>query len=273
MSEDPKSGGERPNLLCKFRPWRVSAEKDATGKYVEHHRTKEMLLAAEFYCQPPRFFDDPHDGVQGARATGSPRDIDRFFMQNLWDVPELMRKHRLTSLTQLNKITDPEDRAKLKRLERKHRRREMRVLSLSAVPGCELMWAGYGDNHRGICLCFEAAHPFFAQVRGVRYVDCPSEIEDPTDDDPTNDPLLFAKSSAWEWQREWRIAWPGENPKLVPFPREALKAVVLGEWFQAAGYDDLVETLKRGGYRVKIFQMERVPESFDYQPVEVGETI
>jgi hypothetical protein len=247
-------------------------EKNATtGTYVEHHRTKEMLLNAEFYCQPPRFFDDPHDGVQGARPTGSHRDIDRFLMLNLWGVPDMMRKHGISSITQLKQITDPDDRAQMARLERKHRRREVRVLSLSSVPGCEVMWAGYGDSHRGVCLCFDADHPFFAQARAVRYVDDPKEIVDPADDNPVNDPLLYAKSTAWAWQREWRLVWPGENPTLVEFPREALMAVVLGEWFQQGGLDELIETLKGGGYRVQLLQMERLPESFDYQVVPVGE--
>jgi hypothetical protein len=272
MTEAQNPVANRPKLLCKFRPWKVSVEKDAkTGAYLERHRTKEILLNAQFYCQPPRFFDDPHDGVQGARATGSHRDIDRFIMQNLWGVPEMMRKHGISSITQLNKITDPKDRDKLKRLERKHRRREMRVLSLSGVPGCELMWAGYGDNHRGICLCFDAADPFFAEARAVRYVDGPEEIEDPIDDNPIKDPLLYAKSTAWAWQFEWRLVWSGENPKLIPFPREALKAVVLGEWFQHRGFDELIETLKQGRYRVRLLQMERMPESFDYQVVPLGE--
>ena len=256
---------ELPKLLCKFRPWRITAEKDETGAYVEHHRTKEMLLNGQFFCQPPRFFDDPHDGVQGARATGSVRDMDRFLMHNLWGVPEIMRKQGLSSLTQLGQITDPGDRAKLKLLGRKRRRRDMRLLSLSALPDCELMWSGYGDNHRGICLCFDSAHSFFARARPVLYVADPKAVADPRDDEATNDPLLFSKSTAWAWQHEWRIAWLGEDPKLISYPREALKVVILGECFQHSGYKELIATLKQGDYRVLILQMERVPDSFQYQ--------
>src|SRR5437868_3812030 len=82
-------------------------------------------------------------------------------------------------------------------------------------------------------------HPFFAQARPVRYVADPKEIQDPTDDDPTNDPLLFTKGDAWRWQREWRIVWAEEEPKLITFPRDSLGVIVLGEWFQQAGYEDL----------------------------------
>lgn len=234
---------KRPRFFCKFRNWRVTAEKDAkTGAYVEHHRTKDMLAAAQFYCQPPRFFDDPHDGLQGARATGSHRDIDRFIMHNLDGVPEIMRKHKLSSITQLSQVKDEADQRVMRRLARKRSRRETRVLSLSGQPGGELMWSFYGDNHRGICLCFDPTHPFFVDTRRVEYVSDPNQIPEPADDVPINDPLLYAKGAAWAWQEEWRIVWPGEEPRCVPFPRESLKAVVLGEWFQQAGFDDLIQT-------------------------------
>jgi hypothetical protein len=82
----------RPRFFCRFRNWKVAAEKDSkTDMCVEHHRTKEMLAAAQVYCQPPRYFDDPRDALQCARATGSHRDIDRFVVRNLDGVPEMER--------------------------------------------------------------------------------------------------------------------------------------------------------------------------------------
>lgn len=259
---------DRPEFFCKFRNWRITAEKNSkTGTYVEHHRTKDMLTTARFYCQPPRLFDDPHDSLQGARATGSHRDIDRFIMHNLDGVPELMRKHGISNITKLDKITDTADRAKLKRLQRNNSRRETRVLSLSGQPGEKLMWSFYGDNHRGVCLCFDPHHPFFTAARRVEYVDDPKKIVEPTDDVPTHDPLLYTKGDSWTWQHEWRIVWPGEEPRSIPFPRESLKAVVLGEWFQQPGFDDLIQTLVQGGYQVAICQMERLSGSFEYQIV------
>src|SRR6266404_2820404 len=74
----------RPALLCKFRSWKITGDRDPnTGEYQEHHRSREMLLNAQFYSQPPRFFDDPHDAQQGAKATGSPRDMDKFIIHDI----------------------------------------------------------------------------------------------------------------------------------------------------------------------------------------------
>jgi hypothetical protein len=102
-------------------------------------------------------------------------------------------------------------------------------------------------------------------------VDDPDKTAEPTDDIPSNDPLLYTKGTVWAWQDEWRIVWPGEGPRCISFPRESLKAVVLGEWFQQAGFDDLIQTLVQGGYQAAICQMERLPGSFDYQIVPLGQ--
>ena len=263
---------ERPQLFCKYRTWKASVERNRqTGVYFERNRTKELLQNAEFFCQPPRFFDDPHDGLQGARPTGGPRDIDRFIFNNLQGVPEIMRKHGLSSLTQLASVKDAEDVAALARLARKNSRRKTRVLSLSADHGNELMWSFYADNHKGICLCFDSAHPFFANAQPVDYVDAPSRIPECRDDHLASDPLLFCKGRAWEWQKEWRIVWADEEPKLVPFPRDSLKAVIVGDWFLQPWLDDLIQTLIKGGYRVPIYQMECQPDSFAFQTIPLGE--
>lgn len=257
----------RPALLCKFRTWKVTVERDPrTGECKEHHRSREMLLNAQFYCQPPRFFDDPHDAQQAAKATGSPRDIDKFVMHTIGrEVIELMHRRGLTSLTQLSNLKEPGDLAIMQRAARKHERRRTRVLSLSGDPTSELMWSFYADEHRGICLGFDAEHPFFVKARPIRYVSNPAEIEPPTDSLPENDPLLYCKGEAWEWQHEWRLVWAGEEPRLVAFPPEALKFVILGEGFPHALFGELAEALEKGGYKPGLRHMERVPDSFDYQ--------
>lgn len=262
----------RPTLFCKYRGWKAALERDrTTGECVERNRTKDMLLKAEFYCQPPRFFDDPHDALQGARPTGGPRDLDQFLLHNLTGIPEIMRKHNLTSVTQLGTIQGSEGAAVLRRLARKKSRRRTRVLSLAANPMNELMWSFYADNHKGVCLCFDAQHPFFASARPVQYVDDPTNIPERSSDEPMDGPLLFCKGRVWEWQQEWRIVWAGEEPRLIPFPRESLKAVVVGEWFLHTGFSELTQALIEGGYRVRILQMERLPDSFAYQLVRLRE--
>jgi hypothetical protein len=263
---------ERPKFFCKFRNWKPSIEKNSeTGAFSEHHRTKEMFLDANFYCQPPHFFDDPHDGLLGARPTGGDRDIDNFLIHYCTTIPEIIRKNKFTSPTQLSRISSQNEKSEMARLARKRGRRNVCVLSLTGDCGDELMWSFYADSHRGICLCFDAQHPFFSEARIVRYINVPKTSEKPIDNNLVNDPLLYAKSRRWKWQKEWRMVWPGETPRFVPFPREALKAVVLGEWFQQAGFGGLKQTLIHGGYHVHLFKMDRLPDSFNYAVTPLGE--
>jgi hypothetical protein len=242
-----------------------------TGEYKEHNRTREMLLNAQFYCQPPRFFDDPHDAQQGAKMTGSPRDFDKFF-SHVGDVFKLMGNRGLSSVTRIDELNDSEALAVRQFAKRKHQRRNNRVLSLSGDPTSQLMWSFYADEHRGICLCFDSEHPFFAKAQPMHYVTSPADIEAPTDSIPENDPLLYCKGRAWEWQHEWRLVWAGEEPRVISFPKDALKFVILGECFPHVRFSELAETLEKGGYNLKLIQMERLPDSFNYRFVPLWVT-
>ena len=136
----------------------------------------------------------------------------------------------------------------------------------------ELMWATYANYHRGICLGFDASDPFFEGIQPVQYVDAPTAEAIASKLSGTLiDPWSLCKSKAWEFQKEWRLVLPGDEPKQVAFPKQALKAVILGYRFQERDFEDLKSVLIRGGYRVQIFRIERVPGSFNLATINVGE--
>lgn len=136
----------------------------------------------------------------------------------------------------------------------------------------ELMWASYADYHRGICLGFETSDPFFAGIQPVQYLTAPTdETESPGSPPKGVDLWSLRKSKAWEFQKEWRLVLPGDEPKHVAFPKRALRVVVLGYRFRERDFDDLKTVLIHGGYQVKIFRIERVPGSFQLATINVGE--
>ena len=101
----------------------------------------------------------------------------------------------------------------------------------------ELMWATYANYHRGICLGFDASDPFFEGIQPVQYVDAPTtETITSKASETLLDPWSLCKSKAWEFQKEWRLVLPGDEPKRVGFPKEALKVVVLGYRFTEHDY-------------------------------------
>lgn len=71
--------------------------------------------------------------------------------------------------------------------------------------------------------------------------------------------LAFTKSRAWRFQQEWRIAATASS---FAFPSEALRRVILGYRFPEQQFAGLQEVLSRGGYRVAIEQVQRMPGSF-----------
>lgn len=250
-----------PEHLFRFRTW-PSANPN---------RTRQLLEEGAFYCSSPREFDDPHDSLLGAHATGGPFDLDRFATLDMAEISELMRKYQPGGLPQLfeTNITDPKDRATLARVAQRHSRRHSRVLCFSSDWASELMWAFYADNHKGLCLCFETNHDFFKPAKPVLYTHLPTDVMHLGSGTRTADQLAFCKSLAWQFQKEWRILFPGDEPRKVPFPKQTLKAVILGYRFPHAAFDDLKNVLVKSEYQVKTLHAQRVASSYELVPVEI----
>ena len=260
-----------PEILSRYRSWTSALRKDGNGGVTERNYTKESLENRTFHFSSPRDFDDLHDSLLGPHATGSPLDIDRFILHHK-DLFALMRERGLGSITQLDTLKDEAAQKVFAPLAGHEARRHSRVLCFAEEMDNELMWAGYADYHRGICLGFDTSDPFFSGIQRVQYLDAPSADTD-SSNSPANqvDPWSLRKSKAWEFQKEWRLVLPGDEPKRVEFPKHALKAVVLGYRFRERDFDELKAVLIRGGYRVQVFRIERVTDSSRLVNFHVGE--
>ncbi|HTD67851.1 MAG TPA: DUF2971 domain-containing protein [Candidatus Limnocylindria bacterium] len=260
-----------PEILFRYRSWTSVLRKDGNGGVTERNYTKESLENGTFHFSSPRDFDDLHDSLLGPHATGSPLDIDRFILHHK-DLFALMRERGLGSITQLDTLKDEAAQKVFAPLAGHEARRHSRVLCFAEEMNNELMWATYANYHRGICLGFDASVPFFTGIQPVQYVDAPTAEAIASKASGTLiDPWSLCKSKAWEFQKEWRLVLPGDAPKRVGFPKEALKVVVLGYRFTERDFDELKEVFIRGGYRVQIFRIERVPGTFELANFYVGE--
>ncbi|MCI0747725.1 MAG: DUF2971 domain-containing protein [Verrucomicrobia subdivision 3 bacterium] len=260
-----------PKILFRYRSWTSALRKDGNGTVTERNYTKESLENGTFHFSSPRDFDDLHDSLLGPHATGSPLDIDRFILHHK-DLFALMRERGLGSITQLDTLKDEAAQKVFAPLAGHEARRHSRVLCFAEEMNNELMWATYANYHRGICLGFDASDPFFAGIQPVQYVDAPTaEVIASKASGTLIDPWSLCKSKAWEFQKEWRLVLPGDEPKRVGFPKEALKVVVLGYRFTERDFAALKEVLIEGGYRVQIFRIERVPGTFELANFHVGE--
>jgi hypothetical protein len=111
-----------------------------------------------------------------------------------------------------------------------------------------LMWAHYGEEHRGFVVGFNSSHTFFDQrknqkdsfrhIRKVRYRKIRPTIRISSDEDLSR--ILLTKSIHWNYERESRMLLPlqdasdvrsdGINPPvhLFDFPPQAVAEIIIG---------------------------------------------
>lgn len=128
----------------------------------------------------------------------------------------------------------------------------------------------YADNHRGICLVFDGTHAFFKNAQPVLYTHSPVDVQHIAASGSLADELAFCKSLGWQFQKEWRIVFPEDEPRSVAFPKESLVAVILGYRFMEFHFEELKNTLLKGGYSVEVHRVKRVPDSYDFMLVPMG---
>lgn len=130
-----------------------------------------------------------------------------------------------------------------------------------------LMFAHYGQGHRGFCLEFDASgDSIFAKAKRVRYEKSyPSVRYVGAPDDRTEGFIeaLLTKSPEWSYEKEWRlIRLPhhvrdakGQSPVGVyPFSPEHLTGMFFGALMQADRRDEIIERVRAGGSQPRLFQ-------------------
>lgn len=107
-----------------------------------------------------------------------------------------------------------------------------RILSLSKSPINPQLWAHYGGNYTGICLCFFTAGNFSAAQKVNYFEEKPHRgIDDRDDfDDFRIDELvcesLLMKQSGWSYEEEWRILQKDSNEFFAFEPKELVGVIV-----------------------------------------------
>lgn len=92
--------------------------------------------------------------------------------------------------------------------------REVGVLCLAEGPLDPVMWAHYGDDHRGVVIGFSTGDPFFSPrsgYEGLQPVTYAVDRPDSTIEDATNEELFYTKAECWQFEREWRMLLPHER--------------------------------------------------------------
>lgn len=185
------------------------------------------------------------------------RRMDEKSFPGLWPARELrLREDSFYTLAEF-------DEAMAKRAVQLAQERANRTTGLLSLTESnhETMWAHYAKNHQGVCITFDASHPFFASgdLMPITYSDQPVHVT--VNDgwvrfggrtvskeailqgalDFLPEEVFWRKQSPWAYEQEWRMIKPLANAdQMIPvtstglpiclfeIPREAISGLTFG---------------------------------------------
>lgn len=96
---------------------------------------------------------------------------------------------------------------------------QYRLYCLTPDPLHQLMWAHYGDNHRGVCLEFDARADQLIGAYRVYYSQDYPIVPVYADEDNANLVPIFTKAHVWEYEREYRLIAEEAEVERLHMPR------------------------------------------------------
>jgi hypothetical protein len=208
---------ERPSRLYKY------------GSLQKPEYLREVLLDSKIYCCSPLDFNDPFDcrpKIVVGKAQQELEEAKKVIEGILRKRTDLDRNSRRVEarriVKQIQESVGLMDMYKLL-LGRAG------VYCLSAKNDNLLMWAHYGDSHRGYCLEFSAEPrgSFFSNAEPVQYQEQYPVVKlFAADKLVWGKESLLTKSTDWKYEEEWRVT--SAQPGHLNFPSENLIAVILG---------------------------------------------
>lgn len=214
-----------PATFCRYRSLSDSARA----------RTQRIVETGLHYFASPRSFNDPFDCRPNLTLAGTERAV-REYLNGMWarqapQVPEAERKAEIDAILR-DPSRDPripENNGPLAVAYDIFFAAQVGVLCLSEIHDDILMWSHYADCHKGICLIYETGYEFFAHAQPVRYQrERPSVNPVAQSTEEMLDNAIFTKSSAWAYEKEWRILDYRQGVGERLSPPTSLKTVILG---------------------------------------------
>ncbi len=84
-------------------------------------------------------------------------------------------------------------------------------VSFSSDPACVQMWAHYAADHSGICVQYKRADSILLSTGNCQPMAYQHWTPEIYKLDDTIHQIFWAKSDAWEYEREWRLMYPRAN--------------------------------------------------------------
>ena len=241
-------------------------------------RLAHSLATRTIYCSSPAAFNDPWDCKPhfNTEVLADPAENERHIA---WAV-DLCRRHNrgmseadIARMQKTLRENPAEGAALIEQLsdtispDINHR---YRVYCLAPEVSNLLMWAHYGNSHKGICLEFSLRNEVLCSALRCEYLAEFPKILAHSKDDDDNLQILLAKSEAWAYEKEYRLVAQERSQaisagtlttedSLLQIPEGALTAVIVGCQGDFDKVNAMVRQLAPG---VKVKRAVRVPNRY-----------
>lgn len=249
----------------------------------------DILTQNKIWFSCPNVFNDPFDcRIPVHFEDASLREVAEVFTEvAIMDDPGCDRGEVRRKITEDLRRYDPSDEkgaAIVRRRFGEALNRLFGIVSLSAVPDDLLMWAHYGDAHRGFCvgLDVEALEPWMErhnslEGREIRLAEVTYAEEMPylNPGEIARHDLIFTtvstKAHAWSYEREYRLLGLGLSNEALELDQGIISEVIAGHAISEENLELLIEALKARGdalplYRARTkdhrFALELYPVSY-----------
>jgi hypothetical protein len=129
------------------------------------------------------------------------------------------------------------------------------IACFTMYPMNEDLWGIYAKDNSGICLQFDISRDttFFHNVLPIHYV--PQILE--REYNPISEPnhiidLFYKKTEKWSYEKELRLL--KDRTGRVPFKKEALQSIIIGDQAEKEFIDHIIQIAKEHYPRINIFQ-------------------
>lgn len=238
--------------------------------------TQDIFERDEVYFQSPDGFNDPFDSKTPLTYVGS-EEQRVIRLKDLWrQGPARGEKEEDLHAQALDIVRRGSDvplvLSTLARSAERTRRR-LGVFCMTSKRNDIVMWSHYADAHKGFCLGFKTANPFFGRANPVNYErdrPCLNLIMplDPNDIDIADN--LFAKSEEWQYEDEWRIVDHEKGPGIHQYPAEALCEVILGCRITPKNRHQIMQWYRARDLQPNIFWAEEKDREFGLDTISIS---
>ena len=247
-------------------------------KYMKADRLISILKNPSIRFTAPDDLNDPYE----CHLTLDISSVKSEFVQHILDLGNGISQSRAEEMANNNEQQLVIDAL----LQYRKHRSNFRILSLTTNPLNLLMWAHYGDEHRGVVVELDIWHPsircgspgddLLSSIEEVEYAE---EKVHGVPDPMTMISVLSRKSPEWGYEKEWRLIRtknmtrehkPGID--VVDIDLSVIRSIYLGARIPNAKGKDIMELVDTSGLKdINILKVDIAPNRFDLETTNVRE--